>query len=236
MTRLCRVLLLPLAIAAMSGCASRQVAVTPPPPPMVFAPPAPSIAMPAGAYPGMAIPVARIDGSYPTPNEDLSPAASVWHLRAGLNFAALGCRGPEEGAIIASYNAMLRGQKTALAQAERSLTAEYRVSGGVAWRDSYDDAMTRLYNYYAQAPAKPALCATAQRLLAEAAKVPSENFTAFAEARLPELDHSFTDFYRAYDAWRTQRQPSGPIISLASNTVQRPSPRIEIDPAIFRLP
>lgn len=236
MTRLCRVLLLPLALAAMSGCARRQVAVAPPPPPVALVPPAPSIAMPAGAHPGMLIPVMRSDGSYPTPNQGLSPAASIWHLRAGLNFAALACRGPEEGAIIAGYNAMLNGQKTVLAQAERSLAAEYRASGGATWRDSYDDAMTRLYNYYALAPAKPALCATAERLLAEAAAVPSANFTAFAAARLPELDASFTDFYRAYDAWRNQRQAFAPIIAIASSTTTRLPPRIEIDPAIFRLP
>jgi hypothetical protein len=236
MTRLCRVLLLPLALAAMSGCASRQVAVAPPPPPVAWAPPPPSIAMPAGAHPGMIIPAARSDGSYPTPNQDLSPAAGIRHLRAGLNFAALACRGPEEGVIIAGYNAMLNSQKAVLAQAERSLAAEYRASGGAAWRDSYDDAMTRLYNYYAQAPAKPALCATAERLLAEAAVVPSADFTIFAAARLPELDASFTDFYRAYDAWRNQRRSFGPIIAVASSTAQRLPPRIEIDPAVFQLP
>ncbi|QNA86006.1 hypothetical protein G4G27_19990 [Sphingomonas sp. So64.6b] len=236
MTRLYRVLSLSFALLAMPGCATRQVALAPPPPPMVPVPLPPSLPMPAGAHPGMAIPVMLGDGSYPTPNRDLSAAASVWHLRAGLNFAALACRGPQAGIIVANYNAMLTGRKTVLAEAERSLAAEYRAIGGAVWRDSYDDAMTRLYNYYAQAPARTALCDTADRILAEAVTVPAESFTLFAAARLPELDRSFTDFYRAYDAWRTQRQPSGPIIALVSNTAQRLSPRIEIDPAIFRMP
>jgi hypothetical protein len=201
-----------------------------------MAPPPPSIAMPAGAHPGMVIPVMLSDGSYPTPNRDLSAAASIWHLRAGLNFAALACRGPQEATIIARYNALLAGQKTVLAQAERSLIAEYRATAGAAWRDAYDDAMTRLYNYYALAAVTPALCGAAERVLAEAVTVPSENFAAFAAARLPELDRCFTDFYRAFDAWRTQRQSFGPIIAVASNTTARLSPRIEVDPAIFRMP
>ncbi len=96
--------------------------------------------------------------------------------------------------------------------------------------------MTRLYNYYAQAPARAALCDTADRILAEAVTEPAESFAMFAAVRLPELDRSFTDFYRAYDAWRTQRQPSGPIIALASNTAPSLPSRIEVDPAIFRLP
>ncbi|MES2055718.1 MAG: hypothetical protein V4564_07270 [Pseudomonadota bacterium] len=236
MSCLPRILPLSLALIAMSGCASRQVAVAPPPPPVIVPPPPARIAMPAGAHPGMLIPAVQSDGSYPTPNQGLSPAASIWHLRAGLNFAALACRGPEEGAIISGYNALLSGQKTTLAQAERSLAAEYRASDGPAWRGAYDDAMTRLYNYYALAPAKPALCAMAQRLLAEATTVSPENFAVFAAARLPELDRSFTDFYRAYDAWRTQRPLSGPIIAIASSASPRPSPRIEVDPAIFQLP
>ena len=217
----------------LSGCATR------PDPVMVAAPPAPppSYAMPAGTYPGMPVPALLPDGSYATPNRSLSPAATVWHLRAGLNFAALACRGPAEGAIIAGYNAMLAVQKPMLAAAERSLAGEYRAAGGVDWRDGYDDAMTRLYNYYALAAARPALCDTAARLLAEAPGVSAPDFAAFAAARLPELDRSITDVYRAYDAWRLQRPVA--TYAIAANAPVAPmlrAPWIEVDPAVLRLP
>ena len=98
--------ILPLLLGAafLSGCATRPapVAVLPAPLPVAVAP-----TMPAGAYPGMPIPAVGVDGSYFTPNRALSPAAAVWHLRAGLNVAALACRGPDETAVVARYNAVL---------------------------------------------------------------------------------------------------------------------------------
>ena len=227
-------LILILAVA-LSACASRPmpavaVALSPPIPVPVAVP------MPAGAYPGMPVPTLLDDGGYATPNVNLSVAGAVWHLRAGLNFAALGCRGPEEASIIASYNALLAAQKPVLASAEKMLIAEYRVAGGDA-RDAYDDAMTRLYNYYALAPARPALCATAERLLAEAATIAPDAFPAFAEARLPELDRAFTDFYRAYDAWRGQRpQVTYAVTANVAAAPLRPGPWIDVDPAVLRLP
>jgi hypothetical protein len=221
--------------ASLSGCASHPepvVAVAPLPP----APP-PAVPMPAGTYPDMPVPALLADGSYATPNHAISPAASVWHFRAGLNFAALGCRGAQENAIIAGYNAMLSAQKPVLARAEATLASEFRATGGATWRDSYDDAMTRLYNYYAFAPARAALCETANRLLVEAQAVTPEAFPAFAAARLPELDRSFTDVYRAYDAWRQQRPQA--TYALAANTAVAPvrrTPWIEVDPAVLRMP
>ena len=54
------------------------------------------------------------DGRYATPNRNLSADGAVWHLRAALNVAALACRGPDEAAIVAGYNALLARQKTLL--------------------------------------------------------------------------------------------------------------------------
>jgi hypothetical protein len=229
MTRLSCALILTLA-TALTACASRPepvVAVAP------VAPPPVAVPMPAGTYPNMPVPALLADGNYATPNHAISPAASVWHFRAGLNFAALGCRGAQENAIVAGYNAMLSAQKPVLARAEATLASEFRATGGDAWRDAYDDAMTRLYNYYAFAPARAALCETANRLLAEAQGA----FPAFAAARLPELDRSFTDVYRAYDAWRQQRPQA--TYALAANTAMAPvqrAPWIEVDPAVLRAP
>ena len=89
-----------------------------------------------------------------------------------------------------------------LRDAELAVAAEYRVTGGVAWRASYDNAMTSLYNYFSQAFARDAFCATAARTLADGEGVAPTAFAAFAAERLPLLDNAFTDFYRRYDAWR----------------------------------
>lgn len=223
------------AAALLSGCASRPapIVASAPPPPVPVA----VVPMPSGTYPGMPVPALLADGGYATPNRGISAAATVWHFRAGLNFAALGCRGAQEHAIIAGYNAMLSAQKPVLARAEATLAGEFRASGGAEWRDAYDDAMTRLYNYYAFAPARTALCATAAQLLSEAQSVAPDAFPAFAAARLPELDRSYTDVFRAYDAWRQQRPQA--TFALAANTAVTQGPRtpwIEVDPAVLRAP
>ena len=236
MTWLPRTLIVSVSIV-LAGCAARTppeiaVAAPPPPPPVAYAP------MPAGTWPGMPVPALLADGSYATPNVSLSPAAAVWHLRGALNFAALGCRGPGEGAIIGGYNAMLAAQKPVLADAERTSLGEVRAAAGAEWRDAYDDAMTRLYNYYAFAPARAALCATAVQVLSDAQTVSPADFPAFAAARLPDLDRSFTEVYRAYDAWRTQRQVQPTYAVAANTTLGRPTaaPWIEVDPSVLRLP
>jgi hypothetical protein len=185
----------------------------------------------------MTVPAPFADGSYPTPNRDLSPAAATWHLRAALNVAALACRGPNGDRIVARYNAVLRSQTVALARAEAEVAGEYRAAGG-DWRDRYDDSMTALYNFFALAPARAGFCATADRVLDEMAAVTPEALPGFASAHMAAIDRPFTDFYRAYDAWRTQR----PTATLAMAAAVSPAPplarppRLTVDPAIFRTP
>lgn len=165
--RLTPLLLLP----ALAACAHTRVAeVAPPPAPVVaveVTPPPP--------------PVSAI-------NAGLSAAGATWHLRAGLNVAALACRGPEGEAIVARYNALLLSRKAELAAAEAALSAEFRAGGG-DWRDRYDDAMTRLYNFFSAAPARDRFCAAASAVLAEADA--SGALTEFAVRRLPDLDAAF---------------------------------------------
>ena len=234
MMRTVRALILVTA-AALSGCAKT-------PAPVVAAAPVPLpapvyVPMPAGTYANMPVPDLLADGSYDTPNRALSAAGNIWHLRSGLNFAALGCRGAQQEAIVAGYNAMLSAQKPILAGAERTLLVEYRSTGGASGRSGYDDAMTRLYNYWSFSAARQGLCATAARVAADAATVPQAEFAEFAAARLPELDRAVTDIYRAYDAWRTQK-PQVSYALAASTPVNRPVhvPWIDVDPAVLRLP
>lgn len=230
--------IVPIALVLiLSACATKQRPVAELSPPPVAAPAPIPVAMPIGASPGMAIPSPLADGSYPTPNRNLSPAAATWHLRVALNVAALACRGPSGDAITARYNAALRAHAANLARAEAALAAEYRSSGG-DWRDRYDDAMTALYNFFALAPARADFCATADRVLDEMATVAPDALPRFAVAQMAAVDRPFTDFYRAYDAWRTQR-PAATLAMAAAVSPAPPTaqpPRLTVDPAIFRTP
>jgi hypothetical protein len=244
------------ALSLLAGCASKPAVVAVVPPTIMVPVPAP--AMPKGASPNMVIPVAFPDGSYATPNRNLTTAAKVWHLRAALNVAALACRGPQEAVIVAGYNAMLSAQKPVLAKAEATYASEWK-SGGGDWQDRYDDAMTRLYNFFSQSPSRDAFCAAAGTVLAQSAGVSAEAMPAFAAQNLPALEQPFTDFYRAFDAWRgravpLQLQPRPqPLVAsrqYASNTpvqtitqarlqpISQPvppaQPLIRVDPSVFQ--
>ena len=112
------------ALGLLAGCTSKPRTVAQVAPPVIMVPvPAPT--MPKGASPTIVIPVALADGTYPTPNRNLTTSAKVWHLRAALNVAALACRGPQEVVIVAGYNALLSAQNPVLAKAEATYASEY---------------------------------------------------------------------------------------------------------------
>lgn len=197
-------------LGLLAGCAKKPVeiiAVTPPPPP-----PTPLVMPkpPRGSAPRLAIPAPLPDGSFATPNRNLSGAASIWHLRSGLNVAALQCGTASSD----QYNAMLRTHKPALATAFKTLESEYR-SGGGDWQDRFDDTMTRLYNYFAQPPAQRAFCEAAIPVLAEAASVTPDAFEGFARTAITRIDQPFADFWGEYHRYRVDlaawqaKQPGG---------------------------
>lgn len=234
-----------IGLALLAGCAVRpkRVAVAPPPP--VATPTPAPLAMPRGAYVGMQIPALMADGRYATPNRNLSADGTVWHLRAALNVAALACRGPDEAAIIAGYNALLARQKDGLGTAQARLTAEYKAGGG-DWQDRYDDEMTRLYNFFSQSQAREAFCNAAAATLADGATIAPADLPAFAAGRLAVLEKPFTDFYAAYDAWRAQRAaetrmalaPVAPAprvlaVQAVPAAAPPPRPRLTLDPSVF---
>ncbi len=163
--------------ALLAGCAVG-------PPPVAVAPP--SAPAPAPARPdAIAAPPA------PTPiNAGLSPAATLWHLRAGLNVAALACRGAGEAETVARYNALLARRAAVLKVAEAAYQAEYR-SGGGDWRDRYDDDQTRLYNFFGQARGRADLCAAAAATLAALDAVDDAALATVAGDRLAALDRAF---------------------------------------------
>ena len=211
--RLRLVCILPL--ATLSACASHTAPLTIATisePPVVALPSAP----PAGAAANLVIPAVLADGTYPTPNRALSGSAAIWHLRVALNVAALGCRGADETPIVSGYNAMLTARKTLFGAAQRQVAVEFGGTSSTA-QAGYDHAMTLLYNFFAQPPAQAAFCATAAQVIAAEPTVTAADYPAFAEQSLAALDRPFTDFYRAYDAWRRQQTLiASPVMAVAA--------------------
>lgn len=136
----------------------------------------------------------------------LSADETAWHLRVGLNVAALACREDEAAEIVAGYNAMLAIDRAPLAAALAGVEANYRARYGAAWQARDDADMTRLYNFYATPTAHVAFCATARVLVAQVATVEPGQFYAFARSALPQLEQAF-----AAPAW----QP--PAYAVAAN-------------------
>lgn len=176
------------ALVAVTACASKPKVIAeaaPPPAPVV----------PVYVRP----PISPI-------NRGLTQAATVWHLRAALNVAALACRGTQEATIVARYNAMLTAHKATFAGAQAALTAEFKAGGG-DWQDRQDDAMTRLYNFFSQAQARDAFCTAAAATLAETETLAPGEMQAYAAAVLPTLDAPFAEMLAPR-----------PVIALASAT------------------
>lgn len=229
------------AVASVGGCATQPVAVpiaAASPPPVVR----PALLPPGGAAANLVIPARRVDGSYPTPNEGLSRAGQIWHLRVALNVAALGCPGAASPLLVSSYNQMIRKRGALLATTERALIAEYPGSDG--GRAAYDGAMTRLYNYFAQPPAQAGFCAAAAQIAREIDLVPGEILADYAAGAVARLDAPFTDFYRAYDAYLVARDAAaaGPdgaaraAIGAAAPASAGKPVRITVNPVIFKQP
>lgn len=186
---------LPLLVAA---CAPRTVATladTPPPVP-------PRPVSPAAAYGAMVLPPRGADGAFMTPNKDLAANDAVWHLRAALNVAALRCTGADVAIVTASYNAMLKKQKTVIDKSYSAIRARYKKADAKTWQTRFDMDSTRLYNFFAQPAAKPEFCATAARVAAQVGDIAPPGFAAFAEITLAALDAPFVNFYEAYDSYR----------------------------------
>lgn len=105
--------------------------------------------------------------------------------------------------MVNEYNALLNSRKAELANAQTALQKEYRATRGKEWEDAFDDQMTRLYNFFAQDFAHAGFCAAAQDALTAVAGVPVAGLSTFAAARMPLLEAPFTDFFAAYDRWRS---------------------------------
>jgi cell division septation protein DedD len=118
----------------------------------------------------------------------LGPLETLWHLRAGLNVAALSCQGQGGAALVADYNALLQRERAILGQAYEAKVAAARAQAGAGWQRHLDEHMTRLYNHFAWPPAQPAFCREAG-LVARAAQAPGDGgILGFAGPALARID------------------------------------------------
>jgi len=193
--------------AGLTGCTQ------PTPPPRVVAtlPPVkpPPPVMPLGGYAELDTADQRADGTYVTPNFEMTNAAAVWHLRGALNVAALGCD-QAGGGIVDGYNAWLRGHRDGLDTYVKTYLHEWEQTGWGDWRDAYENQQTRLYNFYSQSPIRIAFCAAAREEIVKVGAVADADLPAFARGALVRLDKPFVDFYAGVDAWRDYYAPKVP--------------------------
>ncbi|MDB5679912.1 hypothetical protein [Sphingomonas bacterium] len=151
---------------------------------------------------------------------NISPLESLWHMRAALNVAALGCRDADEGSTVAAYNQLIRNQGTQLAAASAAVAAHYKAQYGTAWQDALDRDMTKLYNYFAQPTAQGEFCNTAKAVLAQVATVDPARLTDFAVEELPALE---APFWSPSDAQVAAEPAPNAVVAIAAAVPVAPS-------------
>lgn len=104
----------------------------------------------------------------------------LWHLRAGLNVAALSCRGGDRDAVAPAYSRLLSRHRGLLASA---YAAEQRKRGA-----GTDRHLTQLYNRYAMQSSPGAFCARAASVANEAAQMDSPALARNAQSLLARID------------------------------------------------
>lgn len=124
-------------------------------------------------------------------HQNLDPLETVWHVRAGLNVAALSCAQRVGPGIVTDYNAFLKAKKELLTQAYNALSDEYRAKGG-NWQRALDTDMTKLYNHFASPDAQAGFCDAAAVEVKRAIAASPDERQAWAETTLATLDKPFT--------------------------------------------
>lgn len=152
------------ALALLAGCSSKpepQVAARKPLPPWPEAPVAKPAARP--------VPVAFADAS-----------EAVWHLRAGLNVAALICKGKGRTSVAGDYSRMLTRHRALLASA---YAGEQKRHGS-----GLDRHQTRLYNRYSNQRDPVGFCRDAAGVAKRAVAMDSPTLARSANSLVGELN------------------------------------------------
>ena len=120
----------------------------------------------------------RATASEPAPSAD--PNEAVWHLRAGLNVAALLCKGRGRVAVAPGY-ARLLGRHRGLLAAAYAAEQRRQASG-------FDRHETRIYNRFANQRDPASFCRAAAGVAKRAAAMDSPTLARSARGLLGELD------------------------------------------------
>lgn len=108
------------------------------------------------------------------------PAEAVWHLRVGLNVAALMCKGRGRVSVASDYSRLLGRHRGLLASAH---TAEQRRHGG-----GFERHQTRIYNRFANQRDPAVFCRKAAAVAKRAAVLDSPGLAHSAARLLGEID------------------------------------------------
>ncbi|WP_296679201.1 hypothetical protein [Novosphingobium sp.] len=112
--------------------------------------------------------------------QDVVGTEKLWHLRAGLNVAALYCRGNGRERVAPAYAKLLSRHKGLLASA---YAAEQRSQGR-----GFDHHLTQVYNRFALQRSPKRFCAAAADVADEAAVMDSSTLARNAGTLLARID------------------------------------------------
>jgi hypothetical protein len=127
-------------------------------------------------------PVAAMSSASPASSGASSVAApneAVWHLRAGLNVAALSCRGRGRTSVVGAYSRLLSRHRALLAQ---SYAVEQRRHGA-----GLDRHQTQLYNRFSNQRSPERFCRNASAVANQANAMDSPGLAANAARLLSQL-------------------------------------------------
>ena len=172
-------LALPAALA-LASCATAPKAPPPPPPPP---PPLETITVPLPQN----LPAEPPSAPIPKLPITQSEGEDLWHLRSGLNVAALVCDNKTFTQLIPGYNAMLRTHKALLLTAATTEIAQFRANGR-DWQARYDTHMTKVYNSYSVTQERARFCDAASGIVGEAADLASDVLAKRATEFLARID------------------------------------------------
>lgn len=193
--------LAPLALIAGCGEKAPPAPLPPPPPPVVIViPPRPT--PPDHASPLLVVPPVDAAGLRYSVNRNITPAQTLWNLRAAYNVAALNCPEPKFAEIVVNYRTFLKTHAKALSAANRKVDAEYKARYGAGFVVPREKYMTEVYNHFALPPTLDAFCTAVGAVSRDALTVKSAELEPFAARSLPNIEVVFDDFYRRYDAYR----------------------------------
>jgi hypothetical protein len=126
--------------------------------------------------PAAAVPVAgRVQSAMPAASEE-----SLWHLRVGLNVAALMCRGSGRVSVAGDYARLLGRHSRLFASA---YAAEQRRQGS-----GFDRHQTRLYNRFSNQRDPAGFCRRASRTAKQALALDSGALARAAGGLLAQID------------------------------------------------